>query len=221
MIGVRPIDDSWQVEGEHTHGEHIQHPDTGTDARAWQRRWCLSHSGLSPSGLSPHTHTHTHTLSPVLSLFPAMSLPFCVMSHVTYQWVMSHVNASRHICMSCVTLWGREQIVDAFLTQEMHESCRISVSWGLESGGLESMVSCRISVSHVTSRHTSMSHVTYKYVMPHLNKSCHISMSHVTYEWVMSHMDESCHFVSEGAECWCLSDVLHGTYQCVTSHINE
>jgi len=26
-----------------------------------------------------------------------------------------------------------------------------------------------------------------------MNESCHIWMSHVTYEWVMSHMNESCH----------------------------
>jgi len=37
-----------------------------------------------------------------------------------------------------------------------------------------------------------MSHVTYEWVMSHMNESCHIWMSHVTYEWVMSHMYESC-----------------------------
>jgi len=31
--------------------------------------------------------------------------------------------------------------------------------------------------------HTWMSHVTYEWVMSHMNESCHIWMSHVTYEW--------------------------------------
>jgi len=41
--------------------------------------------------------------------------------------------------------------------------------------------------------HTWMSHVTYEWVMSHLNESCHRWMGHVTFEWVMSHMNESCH----------------------------
>jgi len=42
------------------------------------------------------------------------------------------------------------------------------------------------------SRHIWMSHVTYEWVMSHMNESWHIWMSRVTYEWVMSHMNESC-----------------------------
>jgi len=53
-----------------------------------------------------------------------------------------------------------------------------------------------------------MSHVTYEWVMSHMNESCHVAyewvishmnqpcsmwMSHVPYEWVTSHMNESCH----------------------------
>jgi len=38
-----------------------------------------------------------------------------------------------------------------------------------------------------------MCHVTYKWVMSHMNESRHIWMSHVTNEWVMSHMNVSCH----------------------------
>jgi len=55
-----------------------------------------------------------------------------------------------------------------------------------------------------------MSHVTYEWVMSHMNESCHIWMSHITYEWVMSHMNKSCHI-------W----IRHDTYEWVMSHTNE
>jgi len=55
-----------------------------------------------------------------------------------------------------------------------------------------------------------MSHVTYKWVMSHINESCHIWISHVTYVWVLSHMNKSCHI-------W----MSHVTYEWVMSHIHE
>jgi len=76
--------------------------------------------------------------------------------------------------------------------------------------------------------HICMSHVTYEWVMSHVNGSCyihagfarhlslhvkyvqeswHVCMSHVTYEWVMSRMNESCHV-------W----MSHVTYEWVMSH---
>jgi len=77
--------------------------------------------------------------------------------------------------------------------------------------------------------HIWASHVTYEWVMSHMNesclhlcltstshaishvsKSCHIWMSHVTYEWVMSHMNESCHI-------W----MTRVSYEWVMSHMNE
>ena len=35
-------------------------------------------------------------------------------------------------------------------------------------------------------------HVTWEWVMSHVNESCHMWMSHVTCEWVTSHVNESC-----------------------------
>jgi len=61
-------------------------------------------------------------------------------------------------------------------------------------------------ISHIESCHIWMSHVTYKWVMSHMNESCHIQMSHVTYEWVMS---------------TCYSGMSHFTYEWVMSHVNE
>jgi len=55
-----------------------------------------------------------------------------------------------------------------------------------------------------------MSHVTYEWVMSHMNESCHIWMSDFTYESVMSHMNESHHI-------W----MSHVTYEWVMSHMNE
>ena len=41
--------------------------------------------------------------------------------------------------------------------------------------------------------HIWMSHVTYEWVMSHMNESCHIWMSHVTYEQLLPHMHNACH----------------------------
>ena len=81
-----------------------------------------------------------------------------------------------------------------------------------------------------------MSHVTYKWVMSHINESCHTRvrnvthravmsrMSHVTYTRVMSHINKSCH-VSEKCPNWLMylnsSPVSHATYKWVMSNMNE
>ena len=55
-----------------------------------------------------------------------------------------------------------------------------------------------------------MSHVTYPWVMSHINESCHVWVNHVTYQWVMSHINKSWRI-------W----ISNGTYECVMSHMNE
>jgi len=80
-----------------------------------------------------------------------------------------------------------------------------------------------ISLSHISESlvwvwETMPSHVTYEWVMSHLNESCHIWMSHVTYEWVMSHMNESCRiWMSRISYKW----VTSHAYEWVTSRVNE
>jgi len=75
-------------------------------------------------------------------------------------------------------------------------------------------------------RHIWISHVTYEWVLSHMNESCHIWMNHVQYEWVMSHMNESYHawmsHVPYTRE-WSTNPkgVAIVTYEQVMSHMNE
>jgi len=55
--------------------------------------------------------------------------------------------------------------------------------------------------------HESMSHVTYEWIMSHMNESCHAWMSHATYQWVMIQISESCNI-------W----MSHATYEWVEAH---
>jgi len=152
------------------------------------------------------------------------------MSHVTHEWVMSHMNESYHTSMRHVT----HQCV----ISHINASCHTSMSH----------VSHQWVVSHMNSScHTWMSHITHEWVMSHINESCHTSMSHVTshlYDTLLtcwyvtwltdiwhepikfvaplhylvselithswSHINESCHI-----------SMSHVTHQWVMSHINE
>jgi len=63
-----------------------------------------------------------------------------------------------------------------------------------------------------------MSHVTYEWVVSHINESCHVWMSRVPYKWVMSrimHHDTSCHVWMHLVALMC-----HGTYEWGTSLMN-
>jgi len=80
------------------------------------------------------------------------------MSHVTYEWVLSHMNESCRIWMSHVTF--------GWVISHMNELCHI---W----------------ISHCKCLQWNTSSSTR---LVYTNESCHIWMSHVTHEWVMSHM---------------------------------
>jgi len=94
---------------------------------------------------------------------------------------------------------------------------------------LDSFIS-DMTISLATSCHIWMSHVTYGWVMSHMNESCHVWMSHVKYGWVMSRMNESCHvWISHVTYGWVMSRlneschvwISHVTYGWVIWHINE
>ena len=103
------------------------------------------------------------------------------MGHVTYDWVMSHMNASCHIWWSHVTYeWVMSPMSHVAYDRvmlRMNETCHVWMS--------------RVTLNQ--SCHIWMGHVTYDWVMSHRIESCHIWLSHVTYEWVIQPMIESCH----------------------------
>jgi len=138
-------------------------------------------------------------------------------SHITYGWVISYMDESCHIRMSLVTY--------EWVLSHMKEKYYIRMSRVTKSQVTNS--SCCIYMRHVTyeflvSCHTRMSPVTYEWVISHMNASCHICMGriidsscrtwmrYVTYEYVVSHIHKSCHI-------W----MRHVTYEWVIHAMNE
>jgi len=160
------------------------------------------------------------------------------MSHVTYEWVMSHttnhtqVNESCHYT-SCTqvnrgVLFADLPSVYISTCHDTYDSRCIWMSHGTYEWVMSHMnESCHIWLSHVIhSCHIWMSHGTYKWVMVHMNESRHTCMSHGTYEWVMvrtsvlrSTMRRSFIkiYIDEPWYIW----TSHGTYEWVMVHINE
>ena len=124
--------------------------------------------------------------------------------HVTYQWIVSHMNTSCHIWMRHVThecdMSHMNASCDIRMSHVAHtnESCMDSPRGILlpdltRVTHMNKRVMSHIWMSHVTHMnaschtyewlvsHTWMSHVT------HMNEPCHIWMRRVLYEWVMSH----------------------------------
>jgi len=124
------------------------------------------------------------------------------MSHVKHINKTYHIHESCHVWMSHVT--------------HINASCHINESF-----------TCEWVMSNTSMRRvTSVSHITYEWVMSrhnNMNGSWHMWMSHITYEWVMSHMNESCHI---NASC---SHVNESSHTCQSSmshprvmpHMNE
>jgi len=63
-----------------------------------------------------------------------------------------------------------------------------------------------------------MSHVSFEWVMFHMNESCLIRMSHVSFEWVMSHINRSRVL---GRMCISMSHIVYErVMSCRTSHVS-
>jgi len=138
------------------------------------------------------------------------------MSHVAYEWVMSHMNESCHIWMSHVT----SITCNGRVRMNLSESCNILKE------------SCPIWMSHVSYEwvvsHIWMNHVPYKCDMSHMNESCRIWMSHVTSNtctgrvrmslngtWLI--LKESCPiWMSHVPYEWAMSHQIHVLEECTT-----
>ena len=106
-------------------------------------------------------------------------------SHVTYEWGVSHMNESCHAWLGYVTYHLSKGLVVSIGwvswidVKSIHESlASVDRVNGLRQMSLAKPIreSC----------HVWMSHVTCELVVSHMNESCHIWVSHVTHEWVMS-----------------------------------
>jgi len=94
------------------------------------------------------------------------------MSPVTYKWVMSRMNESRHIGTNHFTYeWVMPHTNESYhVIRRMNELCH-----------------------HMNdSCHVWISHAIYEWVMSQMNESCHICMSHVAYDWDISNAKEAC-----------------------------
>ena len=100
------------------------------------------------------------------------------MSHVTYEWVMPHMDESCHVGLGRVTY--------EYIMLHMNKSCNSSF---IQLIFLLCEL-CNTWISHVT---CAISHVTWECVTSRMNELCHIWIRHVTCGWVISFMNESCH----------------------------
>ena len=171
------------------------------------------------------------------------------MSHVPYEWVMSHINASCHIWIWLKTL--------LLLVHDVHHQRVVSMSWVMSHVN----ESCPIWTSHVP----------YECVMSHMNDPCihmghdsfiwdircifgtwlktllllvqdifttgswraswytsRIDMSHLKYTWAMSHLNKvmPMSHMNQSRHTWTSianESCLHMNESCewVTSHVNE
>jgi len=112
------------------------------------------------------------------------------MSHVTYEWVTSHVNESCHVWMGHVTHdWVMSH---TYINSQVRLEC-----W--DYNGMSHMnESCWM--SHVTHEWVMLlwiSHFAFEWVTSRVNESCHTCMSYVTHTHPHTHINSKVRL-----ECW-------------------
>jgi len=165
--------------------------------------------------------TATHCIAYVVWICRFMHMSFDMwLHHVTYEGVMSHMNASCHT-------WVRRVTYDH--VRLLHVPCENVVS--------HVIASCHIWMRHIWIRHVtyevacsmSICCFTYDCIMSHMNASCHIWMRHDTHECVVSRMSATCHIRLLHVPCgYVFSHVIasrrvwmrHVIYECVIPHMN-
>jgi len=121
----------------------------------------------------------------------------CDMTHPYVTWHMCNITDFFAMTHSCV--WHDSSIRDMTHMCNMTDFCAMTHSCVWHDSSLCDMTRPKCDMTHMcdmthicamTHMCDSMSrvcHVTYGWVMSHMDESCLIWMSHVTYGWVMSH----------------------------------
>jgi len=110
---------------------------------------------------------HCTQMNESCSVTMTRSIAHIWMSHVSYEWIMSHPNESCH-----TRRFGRGNM---WITRMCGRCCAPINE------------SCRVCMSHVTHEHNSFIRAQH---LPHIFIRMHVSMSLVAYVLVMSHMNE-------------------------------
>ena len=147
-------------------------------------------------------------------------------SCLIYEWVMSHVNESRHVWISHVTY---ERVMSRMKESRLSYESIMSLIW-MSHVKCEWVMSQLNESCHIWSVMSSC-HIC-EWVMSHMNKSCHIWMNHVADNWVMSHVSMSMcrymthsyvtHMIYHSFMChtyeWVIYRMMYHTHELVTSH---
>jgi len=169
------------------------------------------------------------------------------MSHVTYEWVMSHINESCRAPQSYELICtGRSHIKEIWKKEKENSQKSDPHLYVWNNSFMSDIIEkCHIWMSHVThewvishiyrSGKNSQKSDPHMYVwnnsfISHIIEKCHMWISHITHEWVISHIYRSGKNCPKGDPhkyVWddsFISDTIekcHTWMSHVTSHMNE